>query len=179
MTTLLTQPKATTRRDVRTLQTRFGRFTLMRNSDGTLHSTWQEDATLSSRGRQRSQDSSLAAISTTLSAYFAGNVAEHFKDVPTPEGPSFFRKCWAACRKIPAGSTITYAELARRAGSPRAARAAGQAMRMNPLPVIVPCHRVIGSDGKLHGFAGSTDVEGESLALKAALLQHEATSQSR
>ena len=68
--------------------------------------------------------------------------------------PAFTRAALTACRAIPRGATVSYAELARRAGNPKAARAAGQAMRRNPLPLFIPCHRVIGSDGSLTGFAG-------------------------
>jgi methylated-DNA-[protein]-cysteine S-methyltransferase len=83
--------------------------------------------------------------------------------------PPFHRKVLAAARRIPYGRTVTYGELARRAGSPRAARAAGQAMAHNPVPLIVPCHRVVASGG-LGGFGGG-------LALKRLLLALEAQPQ--
>ena len=91
-------------------------------------------------------------------------------DAMLPEGPPFTRKCWEACRSVPFGKTITYAELARRAGSPKAMRAAGQAMRKNPLTIITPCHRVISSTGSLHGYAGATDPQSEELKRKNTLL---------
>ncbi len=80
----------------------------------------------------------------------------------------FFSRAWAACRSIPAGETRTYAWLAAQAGNGRAARGAGQAMARNRLPLLVPCHRVLGSDGSLHGFGG-----GVGLPLKAKLLDME------
>ena len=86
-----------------------------------------------------------------------------FKDV-TP----FFARAYAACRSIPAGETRSYAWLANEAGNARAARGAGQAMARNRWPLLVPCHRVIGSDGSLHGFGG-----GVGLPLKARLLELE------
>ncbi len=111
-----------------------------------------------------------------LEAYFAGQPAR-FRSVPTPQGPPFFQRAWEACRAIPQGETISYGELAERAGGSRsAARAAGQAMRNNPMPVIVPCHRVVGSDGKLHGYAGSQDPDGDPLNTKRRLLDLESRS---
>ncbi|MBI4220168.1 MAG: methylated-DNA--[protein]-cysteine S-methyltransferase [Chloroflexi bacterium] len=85
-----------------------------------------------------------------------------------PARSPFFLKAWDACRSIRTGETRTYAWLADAAGSPRAVRAAGQAMARNPLPLVVPCHRVIGSDGGLHGFGGSL-----GLPLKQRLLELE------
>lgn len=70
---------------------------------------------------------------------------------------SFRRAVWQALRTIPLGSTLTYGELARRVGSPRAARAIGQACRANPIPVLIPCHRVLAAAGGLGGFSGGLD----------------------
>jgi methylated-DNA-[protein]-cysteine S-methyltransferase len=81
--------------------------------------------------------------------------------------PGFFRAAWDACREIPAGETRSYAWLAAQAGSPLAVRAAGQAMARNRWPLIVPCHRVIGSNGGLHGYGGG------GLKVKAQLLEME------
>ena len=80
----------------------------------------------------------------------------------------FFARAYAACRSIPPGETRSYAWLANEAGNARAARGAGQAMARNRWPLLVPCHRVIGSDGSLHGFGGSV-----GLPLKARLLELE------
>ncbi|MGD8554359.1 MAG: methylated-DNA--[protein]-cysteine S-methyltransferase [Anaerolineales bacterium] len=80
----------------------------------------------------------------------------------------FQRRVLEETARIPRGSVATYGEIARRLGKPKAARAVGQALRNNPLPLIIPCHRVIGSDGSLTGFGGSRNVEG-----KAALLRFE------
>jgi methylated-DNA-[protein]-cysteine S-methyltransferase len=81
----------------------------------------------------------------------------------------FFRRAREACRSIPAGETRTYAWLAEQAGNARAARGAGQAMAKNPVALVIPCHRVIGSDGALHGFGG-----GIGLPMKERLLRMEA-----
>jgi O-6-methylguanine DNA methyltransferase len=82
--------------------------------------------------------------------------------------PLFHRAAWEACRSIPLGETRSYAWLAANAGRPGAYRAAGQAMARNRLSLVVPCHRVIGSDGGLHGYGGG------GLAVKARLLRLEA-----
>jgi methylated-DNA-[protein]-cysteine S-methyltransferase len=81
----------------------------------------------------------------------------------------FFRRAREACRTIPSGETRTYAWLAEQAGNARAARGAGQAMAKNPVALVIPCHRVIGSDGTLHGFGG-----GIGLPMKERLLRMEA-----
>ena len=82
---------------------------------------------------------------------------DRFEDVPLPRGTVFQRACWRACRAIPRGEVRTYAWLAARAGHPGAARAAGQAMRRNPMPIVVPCHRVVGAGARLGGYAGAED----------------------
>jgi methylated-DNA-[protein]-cysteine S-methyltransferase len=88
-----------------------------------------------------------------LLAYFAGERQDF--DLPlAPEGTAFQRKVWGELLKIPYGKTITYAQLAERLGDPKCIRAAGLANGRNPIWVIVPCHRVVGSNGSLVGYAG-------------------------
>lgn len=112
-------------------------------------------------------------VAGRLDRYFRGDDVD-FSDVPTPLGPDFTARCWEACRRIPRGSTISYGDLVRWAGGRAgAARAAGQAMRRNPLPIIVPCHRVISSDGGLYGYAGTTDPGSLELDRKRLLLRLE------
>ena len=113
-----------------------------------------------------------ATLAKQMTSYFNGKFTDSF-DAPLAEGPTFSRKCWAACRTIPYGTTVSYAQLATMAGSPKAARAAGQAMRNNPTPIITPCHRVIASTGKLHGFAGTTKPNSKELKQKEFLLKLE------
>ena len=103
-----------------------------------------------------------------------GGSADGFEDVSTPEGTPFQRACWDACRSIPRGETRTYAWLAATAGSPGAVRAAGQAMRRNPLPVVVPCHRVVASGGGIGGYGGDSGPEAANVLLKRFLLKLEA-----
>ena len=83
------------------------------------------------------------------------------------DAPPFFAAAWEACRRIPPGETRSYRWLAAEAGRPLAARAAGQAMARNRLALVIPCHRVIGSDGDLHGYGAG------GLAVKAQLLEIE------
>ncbi len=100
-----------------------------------------------------------------LQAYFAGNLKQ-FNLKLNPQGTPFQQRAWAELQRIPFGETITYGEQARRLGDPNACRAVGAANGQNPIGIIVPCHRVIGSTGKLTGFAGGLDA-------KAWLLNHE------
>jgi methylated-DNA-[protein]-cysteine S-methyltransferase len=101
-----------------------------------------------------------------LQEYFAGKRKTF--DVPlAPEGTPFQRTVWKAIAGVPFGATISYAELARRAGRPGSARAAGAAIGRNPIGIIVPCHRVVGADGSLTGYAGGMDKKRALLALEA------------
>lgn len=101
-----------------------------------------------------------------LGEYFAGT-RTHF-DLPLEaRGSEFEKRVWRALAKIPYGKTRSYLDLAKAIGSPKACRAVGAANSKNPLPIVVPCHRVIGANGKLTGFAGG-------LERKATLLAHEA-----
>ncbi|MEE4662068.1 MAG: methylated-DNA--[protein]-cysteine S-methyltransferase [Halieaceae bacterium] len=88
-----------------------------------------------------------------LREYFAGQ-RQAFSLPVAPQGTDFQRQVWAALQAIPFGSTRSYAEIAHAIGKPRAVRAVGAANARNPLPLVVPCHRVIGSNGRLTGFAG-------------------------
>jgi AraC family transcriptional regulator of adaptative response/methylated-DNA-[protein]-cysteine methyltransferase len=83
-------------------------------------------------------------------------------------GTPFQRAVWSAARAIPAGETRTYAAIARAIGRPGTARAVGRALGANPVPLLVPCHRVVASDGTLGGFTGGLDLKARLLALEAA-----------
>ena len=116
-----------------------------------------------------------AVVARRAAELIAQNIAGKrvsFAGIATPKATPFFERCWRACRTIPVGETRTYRWLANAAGSPLAIRAAGQAMRRNPLPMIVPCHRVVAANG-LGGFSGSNKVGGKELKLKVWLLQRE------
>jgi len=101
-----------------------------------------------------------------LNDYFVGR-STTFDLALCPHGTPFQVQVWTALLQIPFGRTCSYGELARRIGRPTASRAVGAANGANPLPIVIPCHRVIGSDGSLTGFGGG-------LAAKRWLLRHEA-----
>jgi methylated-DNA-[protein]-cysteine S-methyltransferase len=104
-----------------------------------------------------------------LAEYFAGERTAF--DLPLRlEGQAFDRRVWAALRAIPAGATATYGDLARRVGAPGRARAVGAANARNPIAIVVPCHRVIGADGGLTGYAGGLERKRALLALEGAIL---------
>jgi methylated-DNA-[protein]-cysteine S-methyltransferase len=106
-------------------------------------------------------------ISRRLASYFAGDVSA-LDEVPAdPEGSEFQRQVWRLLRTIPPGQTRTYGELAVALGNPGASRAVGLANSLNPVAIVIPCHRVIGASGKLTGYAGG-------LERKRWLLEHEA-----
>ena len=105
-------------------------------------------------------------LTARLAAYFTGDISI-IDDIPTATaGTAFQREVWRALRAIPAGTTISYGELARRIGRPNAVRAVGLANGSNPIGVVVPCHRVIGANGSLTGYGGG-------LHRKEWLLAHE------
>jgi methylated-DNA-[protein]-cysteine S-methyltransferase len=118
------------------------------------------------RGTARRDDGPFRAVRRQLEAYFEGELSEF--DVPlNPAGTPFQRRVWEELRRIPYGTTISYGELARRVGNPAASRAVGAANGKNPIAIIVPCHRVIASDGGLGGFGGGLDRKEWLLGLEA------------
>jgi methylated-DNA-[protein]-cysteine S-methyltransferase len=104
----------------------------------------------------RQSDATFAVVREQLGEYFAGERREF--DVPIKlAGTPFQQRVWQELVRIPFGTTITYGELAERVGKPEASRAVGNANGRNPISILVPCHRVIGSNGKLTGYAGGVD----------------------
>lgn len=157
----------------RLIKNPFQPFMLMEDEMGKLTTSWPGENLQKQFSQTSEVSGQLEKLAKKLEAYFRGEDID-FSDVPLPAGSEFQRACWEACREIPRGETISYARLAELAGSDRSAcRAAGQAMRHNPLPVIVPCHRVVSASGRLHGFAGSQDPDGANLAMKRTLLNLE------
>jgi len=110
-----------------------------------------------------------AEVRRQLAEYFAGERRE-FDLTLAPEGTPFERSVWTELAKIPFGETRTYGEIARALGRPDAARAVGRANGANPIPIVVPCHRVIGADGSLTGFGGGLDVKARLLELEGLAL---------
>jgi methylated-DNA-[protein]-cysteine S-methyltransferase len=128
------------------------------NHPARLESSWVED------------ERSFADVIQQLGSYFAGKLKEF--DLPlAPEGTPFQLKVWRCLCEIPYGETISYGELACRIGNPNAARAVGLANGSNPIPIVIPCHRVIGSNGKLTGYGGGLPIKEKLLALERRQLR--------
>jgi methylated-DNA-[protein]-cysteine S-methyltransferase len=121
-------------------------------------SQWREDSTPLLRETIRQ-----------LRAFFAGDLRE-FQLPLAPQGPSFHQRVWRELCKIPYGETTSYGELARRIGAPQACRAVGRANGANPIAIVIPCHRVIGSNGKLTGYGGGLPRKEFLLALESRQL---------
>ena len=112
----------------------------------------------------------LSALRTQLDEYFAGGRRDF--DLPLAlAGTDFQRRVWRQLQQVPFGETITYDELAHRAGSPGASRAAGQANGSNPVAIVVPCHRVIRASGETGGYAGGPNRKRRLLELEAGSAQ--------
>lgn len=154
-----------------TMETPAGPFSLVVNDDGVLASgftadieeLWDDDV---------AQRRSLGEITDAVLRYFRGDVAT-VDGVPAAcNGTPLLREAWEALRLVPAGTTVTYTELATKVGRPAAVRAAGAACARNKVALIVPCHRVIRSDGSLGGYRWG-------LPVKRWLLAHEAANAMR
>ena len=106
-----------------------------------------------------------APAATQLAEYFRGE-RQAFDLALAPRGTEFQRDVWDELRRIPYGATVSYRALAERVGRPNASRAVGRANATNPLPIVVPCHRVIGANGSLTGYAGGIETKTTLLALE-------------
>jgi len=113
-------------------------------------------------------DSCFDDLIQRLKTYFNGGKATFSDELDLSGATPFRRRVWEATRLIPYGETKSYAWVARQAGKAEAARAVGRALARNPLPVIIPCHRVIASDGKLGGFSDGLDMKRRLLRLEAS-----------
>jgi methylated-DNA-[protein]-cysteine S-methyltransferase len=148
----------------RTLDTPIGPLGLVASDTGLRSVRFHADA------RDDDAGAILDEVQTQLEQYFAGERIEF--DLPLDlRGTGFQRQCWLALATIPYGQTVSYGEQARRLGfGPAQARAVGAANGQNPLPLVLPCHRVIGADGSLTGFGGGLHVKRYLLELEGALL---------
>jgi methylated-DNA-[protein]-cysteine S-methyltransferase len=120
-------------------------------------------------GWEPSQRGPVGEAARQLREYFAGKRTGF--DLPlAPRGTEFQRSVWRRLQEIPYGETISYGELARRVENPKASRAVGSANGANPLPIVIPCHRVIAGDGKLGGFGGGLPTKQALLGLEQEML---------
>jgi methylated-DNA-[protein]-cysteine S-methyltransferase len=155
-------------------ETPFGWLALLGSEQGLLRVSLQSEPQEALAGlgeTMNDADEDATVFADALAAfgeYFAGNVTA-LDNIPLDlsNASPFFGAAWAACRGIPPGETRSYQWLAEAAGSPKASRAAGQAMAKNPFPLIIPCHRVVGSNGGLHGYGAG------GIGVKARLLEME------
>jgi methylated-DNA-[protein]-cysteine S-methyltransferase len=151
-----------------------GTLTVVASDDGLRAILWPADDPARVRLDTPTEDPGHRVITTAISQlaeYFAGERTEF--DVPLdPVGTVFQRSAWEALRSIPYGTTVSYGEQAERMGDRRKARAVGAANGRNPISIVVPCHRVVGANGALTGFAGGIDT-------KAWLIAHERRRVSR
>jgi methylated-DNA-[protein]-cysteine S-methyltransferase len=170
----------TTTRNVLQHDTALGPFMLVAEG-ASLVGLWPTDQARPPidlrRGESRvvraGEDPLLDAAATQLDAYLQGSRRSF--DLPlAPHGTAFQREVWEALQRIPYGTTATYTQLAVAVGRPAAVRAVGQANGRNPIAVVVPCHRVVGADGSLTGYAGGTARKAALLALERAALQEPA-----
>jgi methylated-DNA-[protein]-cysteine S-methyltransferase len=165
------QMKATTKAELATatLKSPVGELRLAASDDGLVAVVFPDEKKkrvfANAKGSAEAHAHVDAAVAA-LKEYFAGNRTD-FKDIKlAPEGTAFQKSVWKALMKIPFGATKSYADIARAIGNPKAMRAVGLANGRNPIPIIVPCHRVIGANGALTGFGGG-------IPTKKALLEHE------
>jgi methylated-DNA-[protein]-cysteine S-methyltransferase len=147
------------------------RFLLAVSGDGALRELWFAANAAAARAAapegadHRPALAPLPAVRRELAEYFAGK-RRTFTLPLAPQGTDFERSVWDALVAIPYGETRSYAEIARTIGRPDACRAVGRANGRNPIPIVIPCHRVIGSDGSLTGYGGGLDLKRFLLGLE-------------
>ena len=146
-----------------------GQLKLVASSNALIAVLWQEERPNRVKLGTMNLDPQhpiLIEAERQISEYFVGERIDF--DLPLQiDGTEFQRKVWRALREIPFGETKSYQDLARAVGSPKASRAVGAANGKNPLSIVVPCHRVVGADGALTGFAGGLETKAALLALEA------------
>jgi methylated-DNA-[protein]-cysteine S-methyltransferase len=146
----------------RALLTPIGQLTLVASDDGLTNILFAgespADAKLPAQLPVDETDPTLTAAAEQLTEYFAGERTEF--DVPLDlDGTDFQRQAWRALSDVPYGETTSYGAQAAAIGRPGAARAVGSANGQNPVPIILPCHRIVGADGSLTGFGGGLDIK--------------------
>jgi methylated-DNA-[protein]-cysteine S-methyltransferase len=149
------------------IETPVGALLAARDDEGIASISFQKNGRPADPHPQwKRSDAAFGDLSEQLRAYFEGKLRSF--DLPLhPEGTPFQRDVWRALQSIPYGQTRSYADIAREIARPKAVRAVGAANGANPLPIVVPCHRVIGSNGSLTGFGGGIAVKQQLLALES------------
>ena len=154
-----------------TLPSPIGRLRLVANDQGLAAVNWEHEESLPQRFALLAEAAAhpvLVQARQQLEEYFAG--ARRTFTVPLDfAGTDFQNRVWNALRTIPFGRTCSYRQIAAQIGRPRAVRAVGAANGRNPIPIIVPCHRVIGADGTLTGFTGGLGIKARLLALEGVV----------
>ena len=153
------------------MATPVGRLTLVATDEGLAAVLWENDRPGRVRldvGRQDDEHPVLRDAERQLQEYFEGQRTD-FELRLDLTGTVFQRKVWEALRTIPFGETRSYREVAEQIGSPRAVRAVGAANGRNPVSIVAPCHRVIGTSGALTGFAAGLDIKARLLALEQSI----------
>jgi methylated-DNA-[protein]-cysteine S-methyltransferase len=151
-----------------------GRLTLVATDEGLAGILWENGRPRRARldiGTEDDRHPVLVETERQLEEYFAGQ-RKQFALKLDLAGTAFQRKVWNALLTIPFGETRSYGEIARQIGSPGAVRAVGAANGRNPVSIVTPCHRVIGSTGKLTGFGGGLDVKAQLLALEGTMTEN-------
>jgi len=146
-----------------------GNLTLVASDQGLAAILWENDDPKRVKLDSLQQDESYPILLETerqLNAYFAGKLKQ-FSLTLDFSGTEFQKKVWAALLTIPFGETRTYAQIAEQIGNPKAVRAVGAANGRNPISIIAPCHRVIGTNGKLTGFAGGLETKSFLLGIES------------
>lgn len=144
-------------------ETVIGKIAICENGTAITHLCFDKEAYPA--GSQIEETPLLAKAGRQLIEYFEGKRTVF--DLPlSPEGTEFQKKVWNVLKTIPYGETFSYKQVAEAAGNPKASRAVGMANNKNPIAIIIPCHRVIGSNGKLVGYAGGLSIKETLLGLE-------------
>jgi methylated-DNA-[protein]-cysteine S-methyltransferase len=166
-----TNRETSTRHVYKTMNSPIGKLTLVASDRGLAAILWENDRPARVRLNIEAEDPQhpvLVEAERQLEEYFDGR-RKNFALALAPAGTAFQRRVWSALLTIPFGETRSYGEIAKQIGRPTAARAVGAANGRNPLSIIAPCHRVIGSTGKLTGFAGGLDIKAQLLLMEGAV----------
>ena len=143
-------------------ETKIGTLRISENGYGKITEMYTNDGCKCSKGIETD---ALRNAAKQINEYLDGK-RKTFDIALEPNGTDFQKKVWEELRKVPYGTTVTYGQLAAKIGKPKAARAVGSAMNKNPILIVQPCHRVVGSDGSLTGFAIGLDVKKRLLDLE-------------